>query len=152
MTRETEVVALLRQDEAVSALATGGVYALTDLPVAGITDPITTPDVWPDGVFAPTIIVRQAARIPTGELVNFKTQETDTRQRVEVWCYALTIDTVDALAQAVYGALMGARLSAAWPAEPVGGIDILDAPDLPPGTKVQRVDFVIRSIQRPVMA
>lgn len=150
-TREQEVVELLRQDEAVSALVTGGIYAAGDLGVGGITDPITTPDVWPGGVFVPTIIVRQGNPVPGGRLVDLKRQEADYDQRIMVWMYALTLEALEDMRDAVFSLMQGKELQRTWKGEWIETIYV-DPPELPPGTKAVHDDFRITAIRRPVAA
>lgn len=149
--REQEVAAYLRADDDLAALVPGGTYAASSLPVAGITDPITTPDVWADG-FQPSVIVRQRSAVPSGLLVDYKTQETDSNQVIEVWAYALAVDTVESILDAVYGLMQGHAFTLAWPATWTQTVGVLDAPELPPGTKMARMDYGIKSIRRPVVA
>lgn len=149
--REDEVAAYLGADDILSTLAPGGVYAAGTLGVSGITDPITTPDVWVGG-FQATVVVRQRSAVPSGLLVDFKTQETDSNQVVEIYVYALEVATVEAVLEVVYGRVQGYKFSNAWRANWTQTVGVLDAPELPPGTRMARMDFMIKSIRRPVVA
>lgn len=150
MSRESEVVAYLRADTDLAALVPGGVYADADLAVSGITDPTDTPDVWADG-FQTTVVVRQRAAVPTGEMNDLKTQETVISQVVEVWVYALEADAIEGVMDAIYGLIQGHRFTGAWRANWAATVGILPAPELPPGTKCGHIDFAIRSIRQPVV-
>jgi hypothetical protein len=149
--REAEVVAYLREDEALAALVPGGIYAASDLGVSGITDAITTPDAWAGG-FQPTIVVHQRSAVPSGLLVDFKTQASDSNQVVEIYVYALEVADVETVLDAVYGLVQGYKFDSAWRANWTGTVGVLDAPELPPGTRMARMDFTIKSIRRPVVA
>lgn len=147
--REIEVAAYLRSDDDLAALVPGGIYAASVLGVEGITDPVTTPDVWADG-FQTTIVVRQRSAVPGGLLVDFKTQESDSNQAIEVYAYALEVETVESVLDAVYGLMQGHKFTAAWAANWSLTVGVLDAVELPPGTKMARMDFTIKSIRKPV--
>jgi hypothetical protein len=151
MTRESEAVTHLRADEDPAALVTGGIYAFSVLGVEGITDPLVMPDVWSGG-FQPTIIVRLRTPVPAFGLIDLKDQAASNSQVLEIWAYALTAAEIYPILDAVYGSLQGYRFENAWRAEWVGGIDVMDAPELPPGTKLARIDFRIVAIRRPVAA
>lgn len=152
MSRETEVAAYLAADPDLFALAAGGIYPASILDVSGITEPKSAKDVWANDVFNPTIVVRQGIRVSTGQLVDLKTQETDTNQRVAVWLYALDLETLEAMHNAVYGLMQGHKFSGAWGAEYIETIDTTPVPELPPGTWGEHIDFRIRAILRPILA
>lgn len=149
--RETEVAAYLAADPDLAALVPGGVYAASALGVEGITDAITTPDVWTGG-FQTTVVVHQRSAVPSGLLVDFKTQESDSNQVIEVYVYALEVADVETVLDAVYGLMQGHAFESAWPANWTETVGVLDAPELPPGTKMARMDFTMKSIRRPVVA
>lgn len=150
-TRETEVVDYLRTDPDLAALVTGGIYAGGDLTVQGITDPITTPDVWPDGVFAPTIIVRQGNPVPGERLVDLKRQEADYDQRIMIWMYALTTEKLEDIRDAVFPLMQGKEFQRTWKGKWIETI-YADPPELPPGTRGVHDDFRITAIRRPITA
>lgn len=150
MSREAEVVTYLSADPTLTALVPGGIYAESDLPIAGLTDAEYMTDVWAGGTFKTAIVVRQRAPVPTGDLQSVVSQRTSTSQAVEVWAYAATADAIEAALNRVYTLMMGKRLAAAFSATWVGGLSISDAPELPPGIKVARIDFRIVSIRRAV--
>lgn len=151
MTRESEVKAYLQADPDLDALAPGGIYASADLAVSGITDALTTPEVWAGG-FQATVVVRQRAAVPTGLFVSFKDQASDSNQVVEIYVYALEVAAVEAVLNAVYGLMQGHAFALAWPANWTATVGVMGAPELPPGTRMARMDFSIRSIRRPVAA
>lgn len=150
MTREGEVVTYLRTDDDLDDLAPGGVYADADLGEESITDPITTPDVWTGGVFQTTIVVRERAPVPTGDLQSTRTQRTSMSQAIEVWVYGLTAAAVQAALNRVYTLMMGKRLAAAFSATWVGGSSLIQAPELPPGILTRHEDYRIVTIRRAV--
>ena len=149
-TREAEVATFLSADAELGTLAPGGIYANDDLSIAGLTDMEYMTDVWVDGTFQTTIVVRQRAPIPTGDLQSVRSQRTSMSQVVEVWAYGKTSEAIEAVLNRVYALLMGKRLTAAFSATWVGGLPITQAPELPAGHKVGREDFRVVSIRRPV--
>ena len=152
MTREAEVVALLRADEPLALLAPGGVYADSDLGVEGISDAVTMPDVWTGGSFQPTLIVRQGQRVPTGLFNDYKTQTTDTNQRISLWAYATTRAEIEAILEAGYRLLMGHSFARAWPTQHIGGgAPYMQAPELAAGINQMSEEYLIRSLRRPVL-
>lgn len=152
-TREAEVATYLRTDGTLAALVPGGIYAMGDLGVEGITDAVTTPDVWTGGVFQPTLVVRQRAQVPTGDLQSIRSQRTSVSQAVEVWAYSDDDDEITDILNRVYRLMMGKRLIAAFSATWIGGgPGILPAPELPPGIKTHHEDYRIVFIRRPVTA
>lgn len=149
--REVEVVTYLRTDNTLQSLAPGGIYADGDLAVAGLTEAVGMTDVWAGGVFNTTIVVRERAPVPTGDLQSVRSQRTSTSQAIEVWVYALTSAAIEAARNRVYALMMGKRLTAAFSATWIpGGPGIMDAPELPPGTLVEHADYRIIFIRRPI--
>lgn len=147
MSREAEVVTYLRADTDLGTLLPGGIYASSDLSVAGLTDRTMT-DVWAGGEFQPTAIVRQRAPVPTGALQSIGTKHTSMSQVVEVWVYATENQAIEDAFERVYALMMGKRLSAAFSATWVGsGPGVMQAPELPAGIKVDRQDFRVVSIR-----
>lgn len=148
MSRESEAVTYLRADTALDALLPGGVYIYAELGVIGITDALTTPDVWTGGVFHPCAIVRQRSPVPTGALQSIITKRTSMSQVIEVWVYAKTSDEIETALARIYALMMGKRLPAAFSATWVGGLpSVTQAPELPPEIKVGRNDYRIVSIR-----
>lgn len=149
MSRESEVVTLLRADSTLRALLPGGIYSYARLGVAGLTDKKLTPDVWTGGVFNTCALVRQRAPVPTGALQSISTKCTSTSQVIEVWVYAKTSDEIETSLARIYALMMGKRLPAAFSATWVGGLpSVMQAPELPPDIKVGRNDYRIVSIRR----
>jgi hypothetical protein len=142
-TRESQVVTHLRTDEPLGVLVPGGIYADADLGVEGITDAVTTPDVWTGGSFQPTIVVRERAAVPTGDLQSIASGRTSTSQAVEVWVYAQSADTIQSALDHVYRLLMGKRLARAFSATWAGGAPLMQAPELPAGIKTRHEDYRI---------
>lgn len=140
----------LRADATLGALAPGGSYADGDLGTEGITEAITTPGVWVGGAFNTTIVVRQRARVPTGDLQSIRSQRTSMSQAIEVWVYGLTDEAIEAVQNRVYALLMGKRLAAAFSATWAGSLPIMQAPELPPGTLVGMESYRMVSIRRAV--
>lgn len=152
MSRESEVATYLRADEALAALVPGGIYEESSLPEAGITDAITTPDVWAGGVFQTTIRVRQGAAVPTGDLQDVTLQHTSMSQRIEVWAYATSVDAIEEIFNQVYTLLMGQRVGVGWRATQAGGgPGIRQAPELPPGIKTNHEDYRFIFVRKPVV-
>jgi hypothetical protein len=150
MSRESEVVTYLRTDETLGDLLPGGIYAESDLPVEGLTEPLRMTDVWAGGTFQATAVVRQAAPVPTGDLQDVTLQHTSVSQRIEIWVYATTADAIEAALDRVYALLMGKRFNHAFSATWVGsGLGIGQAPELPSGIKVGRNDYRIVFIRKP---
>ena len=148
LAREEEVRDVLRADEDLAALASGGVYAFSELGTEGLNDSATTPDVWTGGVFNACIVVKQRRRVPTGQLSSTKWQVTDTQQIVMVWAYAYDETTVEAIQDACYALLQGYKLSDAWRCEYVEESDIMQAPELPVGIKQQSQGYAVRALRR----
>lgn len=151
-TREEEVVTFLRTDATLGTLAPGGIYPDADLGVEGISDPNTMTDVWTGGVFQTTIVVRERAPVPTGDLQGVMSQRTSMSQAIEVWVYALTAAAVEAALNRVYALMMGKRLAAAFSATWAGGGSISDAPELPAGIVTRNESYRVVSIRRAVTA
>ena len=152
MTREMEVRDYLRGDEPLDELAPGGIYADSELSVEGISEAAGMPDVWLNNVFQTTIVVRERAAVPTGDLQSTRTQRTSMSQVIEVWVYGLTSEAVQAALDRVYALLMGKRLAKAFSATWVGGSPLIPAPELPSGTFTRHEDYRIVTIRRPVTA
>lgn len=152
MSKEQEVVTYLRTDTALGTLAPGGIYAHGDLDERGLTDAVAMPDVWAGGTFQTTIVVRERAPVPTGDLQSTASQRTSMSQVVEVWVYGLTTDAIEAALNRVYALMMGKRLTAAFSATWVGGLATMQVPELPSGHKASRNDYRIVSIRIPVTA
>lgn len=151
MSRETEVRDYLRTDAQLDTLAPGGIYADSELPVEGLTEPLRVPDVYAGGVFNTTVRVRQRAPVPTGDLQSIASQRTSMSQAIEVWAYATTDAAVEAVLNRVYALMMGKRLSAAFSATWIGGgPGIMQAPELPSGILTSHEDYRYVSIRRPV--
>lgn len=149
--REVEVVTYLRADSTLDTLAPGGVYALSDLTEIGITDPTYTEDVWAGGVFNTTILVREGAAQPTGDLQDTTLQHTSMSQRIEIWAYSSDPAAIDAALNHVYGLMMGTKTSGAWGAVPAGGgPGIVQAPELPTGILTHHEDYRAVFIRKPV--
>lgn len=151
MSRESEVVDYLRDDTDLGALLPGGVYGYVELGVIGITDALSTPDVWEGGVFNACAVVRMRAPVPTGQLQSTQTQRTSMSQVSEIRVYALDEAEIEAGQNRIYALLMGKRLTAAFSATWSGnGPGITQAPELPAGVRVGREDYRVVSIRRPV--
>lgn len=144
MTRETEVADYLRADAALRALAKGGIYPSAILPETGLTNAKTMTKVWAGGKFNTTMVVRQRASVPTGDLQDTLHQHTSVSQVIEVWVYAKEEDDLEAALNRVYTLLMGHRLVWAFSATLAGsGLGMGQAPELPAGIKTQREDYRI---------
>lgn len=149
MSREAEVVTYLRADPTLEDLAPGGIYPDSDLGEEGITDPTTTPDVYAGGEFQTTIVVRERAPVPTGDLQSIGSQRTSTSQAIEVWVYALTADAIEAVLNRVYSLMMGKRLSKAFSATWAGGMPTQRAPELSSVIFTRHEDYRVVSIRMP---
>jgi hypothetical protein len=153
MSRETEVADYLRADAALRALAPGGIYPDAMLPESGLTNAKLVTKVWAGGVFNTTIVVRERAPVPTGDLQSTASQHTSMSQAIEVWGYGKTADAVEAALNRVYALMMGKRFNRAFSATWVGGgLGIMQAPELPAGIKTHHEDYRIVTIRRPVRA
>lgn len=148
MNRESEVVAYLRSDTDLGILLPGGVYGYIELGVIGITDPLTTPDVWTGRVFRACAVVRMRSPVPTGILADQRTQTTDNNQVGELRVYALDEAAIGAGQDRIYALMMAKRFTRAWGAEWVFTVPAEQAPELPAGIKVERWDYRIRSLKR----
>lgn len=149
-TREMEVRDYLRTDNTLDALAPGGIYADADLSVEGITQEAGMPDVWAEDVFNTTIVVRQRAPVPTGDLQSIRSQRTSMSQAVEVWVYSKSADAIETALDHVYRLMMGKRLTRAFSATLVGGAPLVPAPELPSGIYTRHEDYRIVFIRMPV--
>jgi hypothetical protein len=149
MTRETEVADYLRADATLRVLVPGGIYPNANMPATGLTNAKTMTKVWANGVFTTTLVVRERAAVPTGDLQSTVRQHTSMSQAVEVWAYATTPDGIEAALQRVYALLMGKRLDRAFSATWAGGgPGIMQAPELPPGIRVGMESYRVVSIRR----
>lgn len=150
-TRESEVVTYFRGDEPLDDLSPGGVYAHAELSEAALTDPLAMPDVWADGEFQTTTVVRERAPVPTGDVQSTRSQRTSYSQAIEVWVYGLTAEAIEATLNRVYTLMMGKRLTKAFSATWIGpGLPIGQAPELLAAIKMGRNDYRIVSIRTPV--
>ena len=153
MSRESEVATYLAADSELQGLAPGGVYAASVLPISGLTDTDYMSDVWAGGVFNTTIVVRERAPVPTGDLQSAQTQRTSVSQAVEVWGYGTSSAAVEAALNRVYALMMGHRLPRAFSATWIGGgAGISQAPELPSGIVTGMESYRIVFIRRPVTA
>jgi hypothetical protein len=150
MRREEEVAEYLRGDPLLGTLLPGGIYADADLGDEGITDAVTTPDVWSGGTLRATAIVRERAEVPTLQLVDVKRQVADSNQVVEIWLYAPSAAALDSVRQRVYALMQGHVFARAWPAVWVPGLAVGSVPELPAGLgiKMMREDYQIRALRR----
>jgi hypothetical protein len=126
-----EAVTYLRLDSALDALAPGGIYAFGALAEPGITDAITTPDVWSGGVFRTTVVVRQRLPVPDYRVQDEAQQIVAQMQSLEVYGYALTQDAVEAALGRVYSLVQGYQFSGAWAAIWFGSVAFMRPPELP---------------------
>lgn len=149
-TREVEVVIYLRQDEPLGELAPGGIYADSDLSVEGISEAAGMSDVWVGNVFQDTLVVRERAPVPTGDLQSTRSQRTSMSQAVEVWAYSSDPARIQAMLDRVYALMMGKRLAKAFSATWAGGGPLVPAPELPAGIKTRHEAYRIVSIRMPV--
>jgi hypothetical protein len=153
--REVEVADFLRTDATLVALVPGGIYPHAWLANVrgGLSNAEVMTKVWTGGVFRTTLVIRARAAVPTGDLQSIRTQRTSTSQALEVWSYGLTAAAIEAALNRVYTLLMGKRLTAAFSAVWIGGgIGVRQAPELPPGTLVDKADYRFVFIRRPVTA
>ena len=150
--REQEVVTYLADDTDLATLVPGGIYAAAVLSVEGLTDAAAMPDVWAGGTFQTSIIVRERASVPAFGLVDLKDQAASQSQAIEIWMYSREISEIEDVRQAVYGLMQGYKLVNSWRAEWSGGLSTMDAPELPPSTKVGRDDYRVVSIRQPTYA
>jgi hypothetical protein len=152
MTREVEVADYLRTDAALVVLVPGGIYPDEKLPAdgSGLTNAKLMTKVWANGIFNTTIVVRERAPVPTGDLQSIASQRTSTSQAVEIRAYGLTMAAVIDARKRVYALMMGHRLSAAFSATWVSALPVMQAPELPPGIRVgmeaYRIVFIRRAI------
>ena len=150
MTRESEVVTYLRTDDALDDLAPGGVYPDADLSEIGLTDAVAMPDVWAGGVFQTTVVVRERAPVPTGDLQDVTLQHTSMSQAIEIWGYGLTAEAIEAALNRVYALLMGHKLTVGWRATWAGGAPLMQAPELPSGIFVRMESYRVVAVRKPV--
>lgn len=148
MSLESEAVTLLRADTALGILLPGGIYSYSARGLIGITDDEATPAVWAGGIFQPTGVVRQRAPVPTGQLVDLRTQTTDFNQVAEVRVYALNEADIEAGHNRIYAIMQGYRFTSAWGATWVFTVPAEQAPELPAGILVERRDYMIRALKR----
>lgn len=148
MSLESETAAYLRADAELATLLPGGIYESSALSDIGLTDPVTAPDVWADGTFQPSAVVRQRALTPTGDLQSLSSRRTSASQVVEVWVYARDGTAIEAALDRVYALLMGKRFPRAFSATWVGsGLGISQAPELTSGIRVGREDYRVSLIR-----
>lgn len=149
MSREVEVADYLRSDSTLQALCAGGIYPDAMLPESGLTNAKLMTKVWAGGVFNTTVVVRQRAAVPTGDLQGIRSQRTSYSQAIEVWVYARDPTAIQTVLDHVYRLMMGHRLSAAFSATWAGSLPVMQAPELPSGTLVGRNDYRVVSIRVP---
>jgi hypothetical protein len=151
MSRESQIAAILRADATLMALLPGRVWEHGKLGVEGLTDPVTTPAAYSGGKLQPAALVRQRAKVPTGDLQSIASQRTSTSQAVEVWVYSSASATIEAVLNRIYVLLMGKRLAAAFSATWIGGgPGVMPAPEMASGIKTNHEDYRIVFIRRAV--
>lgn len=152
MTRESEAVTYLRADAALAAILTGGVYASGDLGIEGLGES-STPDAFASGVLRPTAIVRTRALVPAGGIVDLSERVASASQMLEVWLYA-HVDSQNAMglaAERIYALVQGHAFDVAYPSEWANELATMPEPgNLAPSGMVSRIDFLIRSIRKPI--
>lgn len=151
--REVEVVTYLRTDATLATLAPGGIYVYADLGVEGIADSKYAEDVWAGGIFNTSILVKQGAPVPTGDLQSVMSQLTSMSQVIEIWVYGLTADAIQAVFTRVYTLMMGHNVGDAFSAtQGRSGTGIGQAPELPTGILTNYEGYRVFFIRRPALA
>lgn len=154
MTREEVVANYLRGNATLRALAPGGIYPDAIIPDPdGLSNAKLMPKVWAGGVFNTTVVVRQAAAVPTGDLQGVSSKRTSMSQVIEVWVYSEDTAAIEAVFAQVYTLMMGKKIGDSFRAtQGRSGAGIRQAPDLPPGIKTNYEGYRIVFIRRPVTA
>lgn len=150
MTRESEVVTRLRADDDLADLVPGGIYGDDTLEPQGVTDAVTTPDVWAGGTFQASVIVRQRAKVPQYRVFDEAEQTVDVAQTVEVYIYALTAAEIEAASDRIFALLTDPDnpLDDAYPGTWQAGLPLMDVPNLP-NVRMQRDDYLFTSLRVP---
>lgn len=147
-TLEAMVATRLRADTTLMAILLGGVYAIQDLPTAGITDPKQTPGVYAAGLLKPTGLVRERGEVDDPRIFDELEQVVAESIVVEVWLYQrIASDAITAAKGRIYTLLQGYKFTRAWPASRVFTLATMSAPEFT-GVKVGRVDYQIRSLRK----
>lgn len=106
MSREQEIAAILYADATLRGLLTGGIYVnggiwdedeeeyVNDVGWEGVTRETTPAAFDSDGFLRPCALVRQRARVTTGEVIDYDAQIESARQVVVVWYYDDRLYTV----------------------------------------------------------
>lgn len=117
MSYESEIAAILDADGTLDALLTGGIYVSATVGPLGITRE-TTPSAFDSNDYLkPCALVKEAAIVPTGDVLDFDAQIESARQRVEIWLYADSsagYSTLDTVALRIRALLMGETLTASF--------------------------------------
>ena len=145
--RESEVVAYLQADTALTAILTGGIYANSELGREGITQD-SCPDCFDsNGYLLPCAIVKQRGDIPDTRIADEAGRIIAQSLMVEVWLYEdVGYTAIDAAKARLFSILHGHKFNSAWPADWAFTTPPMRDEGSLNGAAMQRVDYQIRSL------
>lgn len=119
MNYEEEIATLMRADEQLMEILTGGVYTDKQLGVEGLRreeEMPSSPAFDDNGVLKPCAIVHQRARVPTYDIYDMEERHVSMRQRVEIYFYQFRgSDKIDEAVERTYDILFAKRLTNTYP-------------------------------------
>ena len=146
MSRESEVAAILNADATLLAILTGGVFVAGVLGPEGITCE-TAPAAFSSGFLLPCALVKQRARVTTGEIVIYDARVESARQMVEIWLFQdRGYTAIDAAAARIRTLLFGVQLSGSYELRPAQLLDRLRDPGALNLASMARYDWQIDSV------
>lgn len=152
MSLDTEVVTYLQADDTLMAIVTGGIYAKS---VIGGADGFSRDDDSPtadafdaDGFLLPSIMVKEAAKVPFGDVQDLVEKKAGVSQRVELYFFEdRGHDAIDLAKERTYLLIQGHAFSGSYKARWI--LDTPPVPDSGPlkGNTTIRQDFQIVSVR-----
>lgn len=119
MSREQQVTDILKGNQALLDIMTGGIYSDQEAGIEGIHrgDDSTTENAFDEnGNLKPCILVRQDGQVPYGTVRNLKQKFVATSQMVRVYFYQRRGHAlIEEAKELVYGILEGYKLEDAYP-------------------------------------
>lgn len=123
MSIESAIKGVLEGDATLAALATGGIYDLTEAGHMGISRTSTPSAFDSTGIVKPTILVKERTANPGLNVGDDAVQTMDVRQICEIWYYHdNSFTTIETMKNRVYSLLQAQRISGAGRVDWAGSI------------------------------
>lgn len=149
MPHEDDIATILRADTPLAAILTGGIHTSGDVGPLGITRTSVRDAFDDDGYLLPCLLVKQRARVPTGDVVDYEAGVVSTAQVVEVWLYCDSADgyaPIDAASARIFALLQGKLLTGSFEVTLTNLIDRQRDPGALSGASMAKMDFAIYSL------